>query len=401
VRAARPALLLLALPLLLGADRPPGLGDVAAVRHWSYEGYTRVVVETSRPVRTHVERLPEDRASGRPARLYLDLSGVWVGTRFSAPIPVADGLLEKVRVGQNTLSATRVVLDLENYDHHRLLHLSGPPRVVVDVFGARSGESRGSADRRLAARRPPGAAPPGGGPRLSAELRAIRTVVVDAGHGGEDPGAIGVGGVREKIVTLRIARALRPKLEAQGLRVVLTRGDDRTLSLEERTAIAEGAGGDLFLSVHANAAPRRQLHGIETYYLDKGHERHTLRVAALENGVAPAELDPLQRTLAGFRVSQTSEQSAILAAAVHRELVGGVRARHPAARDLGVKTGPFYVLFLASMPSILIETGFLTHAEEARRLASPAFAELAAEQIARGVERYCRRRGTLLAGKLP
>jgi len=157
----------------------------------------------------------------------------------------------------------------------------------------------------------------------------------------------------------------------------------------------------LFLSIHANAAPRRQLQGIETYYLDKGHERHTLRVAALENGVAPAELDPLQRTLAGFRVSQTSEQSAMLAATVHRALVGGVRARHPGAHDLGVKSGPFYVLFLASMPSILIETGFLTHAEESRRLATPAYAELVAEQIASGVERYCERRGTVLAGRLP
>jgi N-acetylmuramoyl-L-alanine amidase len=295
-----------------------------------------------------------------------------------------------------------VVLDLQHYDHHRLIHLSGPPRVVIDVFGARSGESAAGAGRRLAARRPQaGSRGSPGAPRLSAELRRIRTVVVDAGHGGEDPGATGVRGEREKLVTLRIARALRPKLEARGLRVVMTREDDRTLSLEERTAIAEGARGDLFLSIHANAAPRRQLQGIETYYLDKGHERHTLRVAALENGVAPAELDPLQRTLADFRVSQTSEQSAILAAAVHRELVGGVRARHPGARDLGVKTGPFYVLFLASMPSILIETGFLTHAEEARRLASPAYAELVAEQIARGVERYRERRGTLLAGRTP
>lgn len=395
--ALRALALLAAAPLWMGVSRPPGLGDVEAVRHWSYEGYTRVVVETSRSVRTRVERLPADPASGRPERLYLDLAGVWIGTRYSRPIPVADGLLEQVRLGQNTRTATRVVLDLEHYDHHRLLHLSGPPRVVIDVFGARGGESAKSARERLAARRP---RPPArhGARRLSSELRPIRTVVIDPGHGGEDPGAIGLRGVREKDVTLRIARALRPRLEARGLRVVLTRPDDRTLSLEERTAVAEGASGDLFLSIHANAAPRRQLHGIETYYLDKGHERHTLRVAALENGVAPAELDPLQRTLADFRVSETSEQSALLAAAVHRALVGGVRARHPGVHDLGVKTGPFYVLFLASMPSILVETGFLTHAEEARRLASPAYAELVAEQIAHGVQRYCERRGTLLAG---
>jgi N-acetylmuramoyl-L-alanine amidase len=326
-----------------------------------------------------------------------------VGTRFAAPIPVGDGLLRAVRVGQNTLSATRVVIDLERYGSHRLLHLSGPPRVVIDVFGERRPEVSKRRSGAVAARRPSGRqrAPEPEAPRLSPELRPIRTVVVDAGHGGSDPGAMGLGGLPEKIVTLRLARMLRPKLEAQGLRVVLTREDDRTLSLEARTAIAEGVQGDLFLSLHANAAPRRQLQGIETYYLDKSHERHALRVAAAENGVSAAELDPLQRTLASFRVSRSSEQSAGLAAAVHGEVVRGLRGRYPTVRDLGVKTGPFYVLFLSSMPSILVEAGFLTHAEEARRLASPAYLDLVAARIARGVERYGARRGTVLAGKLP
>jgi N-acetylmuramoyl-L-alanine amidase len=212
---------------------------------------------------------------------------------------------------------------------------------------------------------------------------------------------MGLGGVREKVVTLRIARALRPRLEAQGLRVVLTRDADRTLSLEERTAIAEGVRGDLFLSIHANAAPRRELQGIETYYLDKSHERHTLRVAAHENGVAPAELDPLQRTLADFRVGESSQQSALLAGAVHGELVRGLRGRFGTVRDLGVKTGPFYVLFLSSMPSILVEAGFLTHREEARRLGTEGYAQLVAERIALGVARYRQRRETVLAGTLP
>jgi N-acetylmuramoyl-L-alanine amidase len=395
----RPLPLLLLLLVALGAtgiERPRGLGDVTGVRHWSYPDYTRVVIETTRAVRTHVERLPADASASRPERLYVDLSGTWVGVRYPDPIRVADGLLQQLRVGQNTRSATRVVIDLDHYQRHRLLHLSRPPRVVIDVFGPRvpaPGAPHPSASR---------GAPAGPSePRLAADLRAIRTIVVDPGHGGEDPGAIGVGGVREAAVTLRIARALRPKLEALGLRVVLTRESDRTVSLEERTAIAEGMQGDLFLSIHANAAPRRALQGIETYYLDKSHERHTLRVAALENGVRPAELDPLQKTLAGFRVSQTSEQSAALAAAIHGALVRGVQGRYPTARDLGVKRGPFYVLFLSSMPAVLIETGFLTNAEEAKRLATPVYAELAAQQIARGVELYCARRGTLVAGKRP
>jgi N-acetylmuramoyl-L-alanine amidase len=395
----RRLLLLAAAPLLLGAGRPAGLGDLVGVRHWSYPGYTRVVIETTRSVRTRVERLPADASARRPERLYVDLSGVWVGTRYGAPLLVADGLLDAVRVGQNTRSATRVVLDLERYDRHRLLHLSGPPRVVIDVFGTRAAGAPARAPRASEAGRRGAPGPPA--PRLAAELRPIRTVVVDAGHGGRDPGAAGHGGLREKEVTLRIARALRPHLEAAGFRVVLTRDGDATLGLEERTAIAEGAQGDLLLSIHANAAPRRQLQGIETYYLDKGHERHALRVAALENGVAAADLDPLQRTLADLRVSTNSEQSARLAGAVHRELLAGLRTRYRGVRDLGVKTGPFYVLFLSSMPAILVEAGFLTHAEEARRLRSGEYAERVAERIARGVARYRDERGTLLARSLP
>ena len=126
--------------LLLGVERPPGLGDVVEVRHWSYPDYTRVVVELTQPVRTVLRELPADLGAGKPARLYLDLAGVWVGQRFEAGLPVGDGLLQGVRVGQNTLSTARLVLDLERYDRHRLIELSHPDRVVIDVYGRRPGE---------------------------------------------------------------------------------------------------------------------------------------------------------------------------------------------------------------------------------------------------------------------
>jgi N-acetylmuramoyl-L-alanine amidase len=366
----RVALWLALAPLLLGLERGEGLSDITDVRTWSYRDYTRVVVETSGVVRTEVRELPADLGAERPARLYLDLADVWIGRRYGEPIPVGDGLLQAVRLGQNTQRRTRVVLDLDRYDHHRLVHLSSPPRVVIDVFG------------------PPRSSGAKGAPRLSSELRPIRTVVVDAGHGGTDPGAIGLGGTEEKWVTLRLARALRPRLEARGFQVVETRRTDLTLSLEERTARAEGQGGDLFVSLHANAAPRNAANGIETYYLDKSHERHTLRVASHENGVPALELDPLQRTLAGLRVSATSELSARLADRVHRQIVREVQARYRLARDLGVKRGPFYVLFLSSMPSILVEVGFLTHRTEVERLRSDAYLAVVADAIAAGIEDY-------------
>ncbi len=402
-RAGR--LLLIALALqLVAADRPPGLADVKAVRHWSYPNYTRVVVELTSPVVTEVKRLARDTKAGRPDRLYLDLPNVWVGRRYDDPIPVADGLLQGIRLGQNRQTATRLVIDLQRYGRHRLFQLTSPNRVVLDIFGDRGARSSGEQRARVqpapgsrAARTPrePRRAPT---PRTALD-RTVHTVVIDPGHGGSDPGAMGIGGLREKDANLRVSKELAKRLRDRGFKVHLTRTNDRTMSLEERTAFAEGVGADVFLSIHANAAARRGAHGIETYYLDKGHERHSLRVAARENGVPPSELDALQRAVAGLKVSELSVASAQLAKAVHTSVVAGVRKSHGSVKDLGVKRGPFHVLFLSGMPSILVETGFVTHPREAKRLRSRYYADVLAEQIARGLSDFRRQRGARLAGR--
>jgi N-acetylmuramoyl-L-alanine amidase len=304
---------------------------------------------------------------------------VWVGRRFGTPIEVADGLLSGIRIGQNTKSAIRLVVDLERYASHRVITLSHPPRLVVDVYGdRRDGETTRWPGPDVAARPP----------RLPPALRGVQTVVLDPGHGGRDPGAIGVGGVREKDVTLAMARALREDLAARGFRVVLTRDGDHTLDLEERTARAEAARGDLFVSLHSNAARRRSVRGVETYYLDENHERHSLTVAARENGVDRAEVNALQKTLAQLRVHEVSPHSRRLAELIQSQIVGGMpRAYRPVA-DLGAKKGPFYVLFLSTMPAVLVEAGFLTNQVEARRLRDEAYLGAMAEQIAEALSRY-------------
>ncbi len=377
--AARAALLGPLAVALLGAGRPPGLADVREVRHWSYPEYTRVVVELTAPSTPELHRLGPDPEAGRPARLYVDLPGVWVGRRYEEGIPVGDGLLEAIRLGQNTLHRSRLVLDLSAYDHHRLLVLRAPDRVVVDVFAPRPG-------------------PAGGPPVLPPALRPVRTVVVDPGHGGRDPGALGLFGLREKRITLSVARRLRARLEAQGFRVVMTRDGDRTLSLEERTAIAEGAGGDLFVSLHVNASPRAAARGIETYYLDPGDGRHTITVAARENGVSRKQVDVLQRTLAGLRVAAVSPQSRALARSIQDSLLGTLRRRYRRVDDLGAKPGPFYVLYLSSMPAVLVEMGFLSNHIEARRLRSAEYHDLVARAVADAVGAYRSRRARLGGG---
>ena len=386
-RGASAGWLSLAALALLGAGGSSQLGEVVSVRHWTYPTYSRVAIELSRPTSTEAQALPPDPDAGVPARLFFDLPGIWVGHRYDEPIPIGDGLLRRVRIGQNTSGTARVVLDLERCDGHRVRELASPDRLVIDVFGDRLGARR-HGRRQLAH-------------ELPMELRSVHTVVVDAGHGGADPGAIGIGGLQEKDVTLALARGLRARLTRQGFAVVMTRERDATLSLLERTAFAEGAGGDVFVSLHANAAPRPALEGVEVYTLDQNAQHQTLRVAARENGVAVREVDPLQRLLARLRLSEASARSDQLADLVYGSIVSKMGERWPSVRGPGRKRGPFYVLYLSDMPAILVEAGFVTHRGDARLLRDPAYLGALADRIADGLVQYRARSSPLLAERLP
>ena len=385
-RLVATAVLALAAAASLGVTRPDGLGDVVGVQHWSYREFSRVVIQISETAEATVGEVPAD--ADKPARLFFDVPGMWAGRRFATPIRVGDGLLRQIRVGQNTLDTTRVVLDLERYGRHRVMQLAAPARIVIDVFAPQAAKSERSS---------PGRAPEHRSDSLPMALRPVRVVVVDAGHGGRDPGALGVGGLREKDVTLALAKILRKSLRARGFEVVLTRDRDRTLSLEERTAIAEGSGGDVFVSVHANASTHAELAGVELFTLQENAERQTLRLAARENGVAPAEVDPLQRLLARLRLSEAGMRSSLLAKQVHHEIAAGMGERWPSAREPALKQGPFYVLYLSDMPALLVEAGFVTHREDARRLRDPEYLRAMAEEIASGVGRFRDKAAPLVA----
>jgi N-acetylmuramoyl-L-alanine amidase len=385
-------LLVLISSIAMGVSRPRGMADVLDVRHWSYPNYTRVVVDLSRPVEAEeVHHLAPDPSAKKSERLYLDLPGIWVGRDYKSGIPVGDGLLRAVRIGQYTLRTARLVIDIENYEGHRLLSLTHPDRLVIDVYGERKAGDRRGGPRVPDVRH---------GDRAPADAREVRTVIVDPGHGGSDPGAIGVGGLREKDVTLRLSKLLAAKLRLMGFRVVVTRDGDRFLSLEERTAIAEASNGDVFISLHANSAPRRSVQGIETYYPDKNHERHSLRIAMRENGISRDQLDELQRALAKLRIGEISPYSKRLASLVQGQLAGSLPPRYGKIQDLGAKKGPFYVLFLSNMPAILIEVGFVTNKSDAKRLRSGDYLDSVATQISAGLERY-RDSGSTLAQRNP
>jgi len=216
-----------------------------------------------------------------------------------------------------------------------------------------------------------------------------RRIVIDAGHGGHDPGTIGPGGVQEKDVVLdvalRVERLVRKELGAE---VVMTRSTDVFIPLEERTAIANSKGADLFLSIHANSSRNPRAKGIETYFLNFAADSHAEAVAARENAISAATLKDLQNLVRAITLNSKADESRDFAASVQEAMVENMRPHDPEVQDRGVHTAPFYVLIGANMPSILAEIAFLSHADDEKRLKKADYRERIASSLLEGVRSY-------------
>jgi N-acetylmuramoyl-L-alanine amidase len=240
----------------------------------------------------------------------------------------------------------------------------------------------------LAAPEPP-AANRAGNYSLARQLGlTARRIVIDAGHGGHDPGTIGRRGLQEKDLVLDVALRLE-RLVRQELRtdVILTRSTDVFVPLEERTAIANQKEADLFVSVHANASRNPTANGIETYYLNFAKSPHAEQVAARENAISPATLKDLQNLVKAITLNSKIDESRDLASSIQESMVSGAGEQH-AANDRGVHTAPFYVLIGANMPAVLAEIAFVTHPEDEKRLKTPQYRELVARSLLRGLRGY-------------
>jgi N-acetylmuramoyl-L-alanine amidase len=398
-----------------------GETHLSGIRFWSNPGYTRVVLDLSAPTTFTTNFLHADPVENLPPRLFFDIDPARLDPVLKAPTIVDDGLLRRIRTGVPTDGKVRVVLDLVSIGQHKVFPLNDPFRIVIDISAekvteikaletalqsvtpstAPSGttappmsagpsslpDSRADEVARMLDKVPPPEPPPA----ISNKpvVTGLRRIVVDAGHGGKDPGAIGPNGVREKDVTLAIARKLANKLrETLGCEVVLTRDSDVFLPLEERTAIANKVGADLFLSVHANAATNRQAYGVETYYLNFSKNDKAAAVAARENGTSLKEVGDLELILFDLMANSKINESSRLAAEIQKSLVEKLAERYDDVRDLGVRQGPFYVLLGATMPSVLVETAFISHPREEKRLNSHNFQEESAQAIAAAVKTF-------------
>lgn len=410
---------------------------IQPVEHWSSDKYTRIVIKTSRPVSYREELL--EKVGEQPRRLFIDFDKSYIEPKYRAPIPIKDGLLQQVRTAQFTPDTVRVVLDIESIQSYKIYSLPDPFRVIVDVHGqpaaavatntekspvpepkADTSETTPETGNETVAQdapplilqdykkvkfsgKPKKPAPERGAPITSPILSlaqqlnlGVRRIVLDPGHGGKDPGASAFG-LKEKDIVLQVAKRLAKKLKEElGCEVILTRDKDVFLSLEERTAIANASGADLFISLHLNAHPSEKVFGFETYYLNLSTDPEAIRVAALENATSTHQLSDLQGILSDIMKNSKIDESSRLARQVQEALSTGLTNRKfPQAKSLGVKQAPFYVLIGAEMPAVLIEMAFISNKTDAHHVKKEGYQEALSAEIAQGIQKYIR---TITAG---
>ncbi|MGD8605922.1 MAG: N-acetylmuramoyl-L-alanine amidase [Myxococcales bacterium] len=295
-----------------------------------------------------------------PARLAIWLEDAEWDESVPTSLFVGRGGLIRVRLAS---PEPRVVLDLRPGASGRVFYLTDPYRIVIDVDAA----SRIRQD-------------------------ATPLVVLDPGHGGEEPGAANDEyHLVEAQVALDLARLTARRLRAiiPGVRVMLTRSSDVTVSLEERCALANAMEADAFVSIHLNASSEPvKKGGVTTFVLDTTNDRQALRLAARENGTRVSEVSGIQSLLAKHHRRSQVGGSRRLAERIHRYTLAKGRSILPKLADRGVRSAMFYVLVGARMPAVLLEASFLTHDPDARALASDGYRHALAEGLASGIASY-------------
>jgi N-acetylmuramoyl-L-alanine amidase len=223
---------------------------------------------------------------------------------------------------------------------------------------------------------------------------SVRRVVLDAGHGGSDPGASSLLAVTEKDITLDVERRLHALLSRHGFEVVLTRADDRLIALRERAQLANRSDGDIFVSIHVNSLQTHVVsHGVETYYLGATSDPALTRLAAAENLESGYSLADMRKLLDRLYADVRRDESHRLAAAVQQQLHAGLKTADPGLENWGVKRAPFLVLVATEMPAILAEVGCLSNEREARMLQRPEYRQQIAEALFAGIRAYAQKKG--------
>ena len=386
-----------------------GVGPLALIkdiRRTVLSDAVRVTIELDAEVPFHEERIAD------PSRVFVDLPGTRAAARLvdhTIRFESDADIVRQIRIGRHPNNTTRVVLDAAGVTSYSVYPLYSPYRLVIDcVRASTAAASPKEAPNApalnpapkipdLAAVAPIGpttpAAPPAknmnGGLSMARQLGlGISRIVIDAGHGGHDPGAKGKG-VTEAELVLDVALRLEKLLQkVPGVEVILTRRTDEFVVLEERPAIANRESADLFLSIHANASPHAQAHGIETYFLNFANNQSAAAVAARENATSALAMGALPDVVKAIARNNKMDESRELATHIQRAMVDRLKTTNKSLKDLGVKQAPFVVLIGATMPAVLAEISFVTNPQEARLVRGTAYRQRIADALFNAIRKY-------------
>ncbi|MGE3541708.1 MAG: N-acetylmuramoyl-L-alanine amidase [Candidatus Tectimicrobiota bacterium] len=352
----------------------------------SQRDVTYVVMTVNGPVQPLVQRL------AAPDRLTIDLPVTQLGAHSPRQdLTVDDGRLQAIQITQSVPDNVRITLSLQAIQDYRVLVRSAPHRVVVALHGGvavtRVPPPAREAPLEAPVKTPPlrAALPPP--PRAS---RGNPVIVIDPGHGGHDPGAIGPTGFDEKTAVLQIAKELRQLLQRElpKHRIVMTREDDVFIPLGERARLANMQQAQLFISIHANSSPNPEAQGIETWYLSFAASARAKKIAARENMMSEKQVSTLELILRDMHETDRINQSAVLARVTQDAVTGYVATQYAGVQKRGVEGAPFAVLHRTTMPSILVETAFISNPQEEARLRTPQYQRALAQGILRGLRHF-------------
>ncbi|GMV23347.1 MAG: hypothetical protein AMXMBFR57_32960 [Acidimicrobiia bacterium] len=366
----------------------------------------RLTLEFDREVLFTAERL------AGPDRVFFDLEQADYQAATQALAEALQGTrVQAVRLGRQDGAKARVVLELAGSPTHSAFVLYHPFRLVVDVESDVAPVAPSGPPPPPTPTTPPPAPPApvaapvvgpsgpapsiapasttsGGDYGLARQLGlGVSRVVIDPGHGGHDPGAK-ANGVEEAELVLDVALRVEALLQKAGVDVVLTRRTDEFIPLEERTAIANREGADLFLSIHANAARRTTARGVETYFLNFATNPEAEAVAARENATSAGSMGSLPKLVQQITLNAKVKESREFAQIVQTSMIRGLRQVNKTVQDLGVKQAPFVVLIGAQMPSVLAEISFVTNKSEATLLKRDAYKQKIAQSLADSILKY-------------